>query len=211
VSGSPLLCDPAHKAELEGRNGLAQLDYITYEVNERGARQVRESHVLELHRLAVADIYPCAGKFRDYVRGQVVITGSEHTPPEPAMVPEHVRIALDCINDKSRSGLERAAYALWRFNWIHPFSGGNGRTSRAVCYLVLCMDMEMMLPGVPTVPSLIYKRREDYVQALKAADKGDRETGEPSLQQMTTFLNDLVTLQLASAIDKLGRTGNRPS
>jgi fido (protein-threonine AMPylation protein) len=30
--------------------------------------------------------------------------------------------------DMATFGVERAAYALWRLNWIHPFAGGNGRT-----------------------------------------------------------------------------------
>jgi Fic family protein len=207
---SPLLCTPAEKPAIEGRNGLAQLAYIVHLVNELGVKQIRESHVLELQRLAVEGIYPCAGTYRNPTRDVQITPGEDgqrHIPPEPALVQGHVRDALDCINDQNRSGLERAAYALWRFNWIHPFSGGNGRTSRAVCYLVLCIDMGMMLPGVPTVPRLIYESREEYVRALKAADKGVREGGEPDLQPMTEYLSDIVTRQLASAIDKLRQKG----
>ncbi|WP_152629884.1 hypothetical protein [Haliangium ochraceum] len=65
----------------------------------------------------------------------------------------------------------------------------------------------MMLPGVPTVPSLIAARRDDYLAALKAADAGAREhpDGEPELTSMTTLLEDVVMRQLASAIDKLKR------
>jgi Fic family protein len=59
-----------------------------------------------------------------------------------------VRDAVNWINQASeRSPLERAGYALWRFNWVHPFRGGNGRTSRAVAYLIVCMAEQMMLPG----------------------------------------------------------------
>ncbi len=61
-----------------------------------------------------------------------------------------------------------------------------------------------MLPGVPTVPKLIYHRRDEYVLALKAADKGERETGNPDLSVMTEYLQQIVTHQMANAIDRLG-------
>ncbi|WP_420810771.1 Fic family protein [Haliangium ochraceum] len=84
--------------------------------------------MLQLHALAVQGIYPCAGQYRNAWRN-VRIQGSEHQVPEPALVPNHVRDLLDRLNSKQGSALKRAAYALWRINWIHPFAGGNGRTS----------------------------------------------------------------------------------
>lgn len=207
----PLLCDPEEKAPLEARNGVEQLDFITSLV-ERGALELRETHVLELQRIAVHDIYPCAGKYRD-ARKTVVIQNSGHDLPEAAFVPAHVRDAVDWINRSrgERSALERAAYALWRFNWIHPFAGGNGRTSRALAYLIVCVDAKMMLPGVPTMPTLIYERRDDYIAALRATDKsvGDPDATEPDFSAMTAFMQEMLTRQLASAIDSLARASTK--
>jgi Fic family protein len=202
--GNPLLCDPSEKAALETANGVEQLDFIAHLVNEYKLTDVRESHVLELQRLAVQGLYPCAGSYRTPTR-DVVIEGSGHTVPEPALVPGLVREALDYVNHRPNgSGLHRAAFALWRFNWIHPFSGGNGRTSRALTYLILCIDVGGVLPGVPTVPTLIYESRDEYVRALRVADAGVRDKGEPDLSAMVTHLGNVVTTQLASALKKLG-------
>lgn len=172
MSTSPLLCDPADKPKLEAANGVDQLDFITYLVTERQIVDLRESHVLDFHRLAVKGIYPCAGKYRDALR-RVEIRGSMHKVPHEALVPQLVRDMVDEVNGARRSqpAVERSAYVLWRMNWIHPFAGGNGRTARAASYLILCVDMGMMLPGAPTVPSLIYDRRVDYVNALRTADR----------------------------------------
>lgn len=163
----PLLCAPDAKATLEARNGVEQLDYIT-ELVEVGARELRESHVLELQSIAIRNVYPCGGKYRTALHN-VFIAKSPHRLPEAAFVPSLVRDAVDWINRQrgQRSALERAAFALWRFNWIHPFAGGNGRTSRALAYLVVCMDAGRMLPGVPSMPSLIYEHRDDYLLALQ--------------------------------------------
>jgi hypothetical protein len=149
----PLLCDPSRKAELETRNGDDQLDYVT-DLVDRGARELRESHVLTLQEIAIREIYPCGGRYRDATK-DVFIQNSKHKLPDVAFVPSRVRDAVDWINrETGRSALDRASYALWRFNWIHPFAGGNGRTSRAVAYLIVCMQEGRMLPGVPSMPSL---------------------------------------------------------
>lgn len=202
----PLLCDPHDKARLEARNGVEQLDYIT-SLLDRGVDDLRESHILELQQIAVHDVYPCAGRYRD-ARKNVVIQNSGHELPEAAFVATHVRDAVDWVNTSrgTRSALERAAYALWRFNWIHPFAGGNGRTSRAVAYLIVCLDAKLMLPGVPSMPTLIYERRDDYITALRAADRsllGAPEDAEPDISVMTAFMQDMLTRQLASAIESL--------
>jgi Fic family protein len=59
---------------------------------------------------------------------------------------------------------------MWRINWIHPFAGGNGRTSRAVSYLALCAGLGYHLPGKLTIPEQIVVNREPYYRALDAAD-----------------------------------------
>ncbi len=204
----PLLCPPAEKAEREAANGVAQIDYLTHLVTELKVTELRESHVLELQRLAIDGIYPCGGTYRD-ARTSILISNSEHVPPESAFVRSHVQEMIDWINTRRANtpALERAAYALWRLNWIHPFRGGNGRTSRCVAYMIICLDLGLMMPGIPTLPTLIYDRREEYVKALQAADASLRAGAEdPDLTVMSTYLRDLVTSQLASAITKLAST-----
>ena len=86
MTSGPLLCPLEKKAELEARNGVEQLDYLSHLVNEYQIKNVRESHVLELHSIAIQDIYPCGGTYRD-ARHQVFIEGSGHVVPEPARIP----------------------------------------------------------------------------------------------------------------------------
>lgn len=204
----PMLCPPGEKAEREAANGVGQIDYLTYLVTEMKVTELRESHVLELQRLAIEEIYPCGGTYRD-ARTDIRISNSEHVPPESAFVRAHVQEMIDWINSRrlTTPALERAAYALWRLNWIHPFRGGNGRTSRCVAYMIICLDLGLMMPGIPTLPTLIYDRRAKYVEALQAADASVRAGAEePDLTEMSAYLKNLVTNQLASAITKLAST-----
>ncbi len=202
----PLLCPPEEKAEREGANGLDQIQYIS-ELILSGVSEIRESHVRELHRLAVNGIYPCGGSFRTIT---VSITNSEHKPPHHPLVRAMVADALDWINGSrgTKPALERASYALWRFNWIHPFAGGNGRTSRALAYLIICADEQAMLPGRPNMPTRIHERRTDYIKALRAADASERSDGA-GFSEMINFLEDVLMQQMADLIDKLGKS--RPS
>jgi Fic family protein len=213
----PLLCDPGRKAELEARNGDDQLEYIT-DLVERGARELRESHVLTLQEIAIREIYPCGGRYRNATK-DVFIQNSKHRLPDVAFVPSLVRDAVDWINrETSRSALERASYALWRFNWIHPFAGGNGRTSRALAYLIVCMQEGRMLPGVPSMPSLIYEHRNEYIHVLRAVDElqkiADAQSTEegvvqPDFSPMVDFLRHMLMKQFAAAIDLLGSPSHR--
>ncbi len=216
MSRDPLLCRPDEKAEREAANGVAQLDYLVdLVVGERAITDIRETHLLDLQKLAIRDIYPCGGTYRDALT-KISISDSEHKPPDAALVPGLIIDLLDYLNRERGKvpALDRASYALWRLNWIHPFRGGNGRTSRCLAYLIICMDLKAMVPGVPTLPSLIYDRREEYVRALRATDASLRDAVKAQeavpeeqrvdpvadLSVMSNYLRDLVLQQMASAV-----------
>jgi Fic family protein len=76
----------------------------------------------------------------------------------------------DYVNGQwtTRTALHLAAYVMWRLNWIHPFTDGNGRTSRAASYLVLCLRLGYLLPGRRTIPDQIAEDRTRYYKALEA-------------------------------------------
>ena len=205
MATTPLLCDPSAKAQLENENAVDQIDLISHLVVDYEVSELRDSHVRELHKLAVHGIYACGGRYRS-ASDHVVITNSEHVVPEPALVESHVQEALSWVNESKRPPLDRAAFILWRFNWIHPFRGGNGRTSRALAYLIVCMAEKTMLPGEPVMPDLIYTRRDEYIRVLRQVDASARENPDnPDFSPMSTFLREILTTQLASALNRLSR------
>lgn len=202
---NPLICSPQEKPGIEAANCVEQLDYITYLVNRLHARRLRESQILELHRLCVQRLYPCGGRYRTALH-EMEIRNSGHTPPRAASVRFLVSEMVDLVNADQweDDALERAAYALWRFNWIHPFAGGNGRTSRAIAYLVICMDWGVMLPGHETMPTILAERRDDYLDALQAADRGEAH-GKPDLAPLRELLWEAAAQQVAPVARKLAR------
>lgn len=169
-----IIKDPDELARKESFNVVAQYRAIAEMVEmylepERPFK-LRPSHLLHLHRVALEGISSYAGNFRP---SGIEIGKSKHEPPPAHRVPELVEDLCDYINDKwnEKSPIHLAAYVMWRLNWIHPFTDGNGRTSRAVSYLVLCIRLHALLPGKVTIPEQIEEDRTPYYQALEAADE----------------------------------------
>ena len=197
---SPILFhDAESKARLEARNGLLQFDEVIRLVVEAmkstAAFKLRPSTLQTLHRIAIQDIYKCAGNYRTH---SVSIRGTTHQPPPWENVPQLVEEACDYVIDNwSRTAIHLAAYLMWRTNWIHPFSGGNGRTSRAVSYLVLCTKLGCRLPGTLTIPEQVVASREPYYLALDSADEASTR-GLVDVNAMEELLSNILAKQLVN-------------
>ena len=185
----------ARKIELEERNVFLQFAMIVRIMDERqDGWELTPGLVRMFHRLAVRGIYRCAGQYR---KGGVAIRGSPHKPLGWAYVDGLVAEMCDKVNESDDwSPVKTAAYLLWRLSWIHPFSGGNGRTSRAVCHLVLCKRLGFLLPGKPTIAEQIDANWARYQAALEDADAASKD-GVTDVSQMETLLEEFLQVQLS--------------
>jgi len=105
-----------------------------------------------------------------------------------------------------------AAYVLWKMNWIHPFADGNGRTARAVSYVVMSIKLDSLLPGTPTIPEQIATDKQPYYQGLESADKAWAESEHVDVSSLETMLNTMLAAQLLSATkEAAGETGSQPA
>jgi Fic family protein len=177
-----LISDPEERARREAENGVRQVYLALVIIREHIQDPERPfrlapRHILQLHREALAGIHPLAGTYRN---GPVQIGKSKHVPPDAFLVAEEVQHLCDYVNEHwhDASPLHLMAYVLWRLNWIHAFADGNGRTARAVSYVVLSISLNSLLPGTPTIPDQIASDKNPYYEALEAADLGWKETGQ---------------------------------
>jgi Fic family protein len=159
--------------------------------------------VLQLHKSALDGIHPLAGTWRNT---PVKIGGSGHTPPEAAFVSEEIESMCAYVNERwaTSNALHLSAYVLWKLNWIHPFSDGNGRTARAVAYVVLSAKLDSLLPGAPTIPEQISTDKGPYYDALEAADKALRD-GRVNVSALESMLDSMLARQLVSAAKEAAR------
>ena len=180
---------------MQARNARWQSDEVSRFFLCSGAQlRLTRRKILRLHRFAIQDIYTCAGRFRDW---SVVIKGSKHRPPEHRYVRGLVaEMCAKANRETDWSPCKIAAYLLWRLNWIHPFGGGNGRTSRAVADYVLCVRLGLKLPGKFTIAEQIDQDRRRYQDALEDADAAWREHSL-DISQMEFLVEDFLERQLA--------------
>jgi Fic family protein len=194
-----LIKDEEEKAHTEARNALRQFDAVIegveYWTQPDRPFRLRPSTILRLHRIALERISAYAGNFRP---AGIAITGSKHQPPGAHLVPGLMEEMCDYVNQNlQKSATHLAAYILWRLNWIHPFTDGNGRTARAVSYLVLCVRLGYRLPGTNTIPAQIASDKTPYYNALEAADNAYSK-GSVNVFELEELLSGLLATQLVS-------------
>lgn len=198
-----LITDPIEEARRESENAIAQFDRVLDLIDDvvRGDRpfRLRPSMILDLHRIVLDGLSAYAGNYRP---GAIEIGQSKHVPPAAHLVPSLIEEMCDHVTATFDDAipLNLCAYVMWRLNWIHPFTDGNGRTSRAIAYYVLCAKIGYRLPGHETVPEQIAADKGPYYRALEAADES-LATGELSIQMLEELLDGQLARQLLSAYD----------
>lgn len=164
---------PEQEALREAENGLRQFDRLVVLIESAiapGAARfrLRPSTLMDLNRIAVEGLQLGPGSYR---HGPIGISNTSHQPPPADEVPGHVDGMCEYVLDHwDASPIHLSSYVMWRLNWIHPFNDGNGRTSRAASYLVLCARLGLRLPGTPTIPERIAADKHPYYSALDGAD-----------------------------------------
>lgn len=159
ISGKPL------KDSIEVKNlGLAY-DFL-YELAQQNV-PITENCIKQVHKLVIG-VDPSFSP-GDYRNIGVIITGSEHTPPEPFEVPIKMTELFDWLRqNENQNPIVVAAIAHHEFVKIHPFKDGNGRTARILLNLIL------LKKGFP-ICNIRREERPAYYDALSLADNGHYE------------------------------------
>ena len=195
-----------HNTAKEIENGFRQfdlmVDIIKYYLEPERPFALRVPLILDLQREAVSGIEAEAGQIR---RTTVGISKSLHEPPAPHLVESHLRDFCDFVNDNwhEKTAFYLSAYAMWRLNWIHPFTDGNGRTSRTLSYALLSIKLGYVLPGSPSIVHQIEEDNTHYIEALEKADLAAVDGGE-DVSEMERMLRAMLARQLVSVIDAAG-------
>ncbi len=132
--------------------------FLLEEMVQQG-EPLREWQIKSLHQLILRGIDDAnAGVYR---RVNVLISGAQHTPPSAMLVPDMMEDFIRWSSEEATSlhPVERAARVHSDFVRIHPFTDGNGRTSR------LLMNLELLKAGWPPV-ILPVERHLAYYDAL---------------------------------------------
>ena len=161
LEGKPVLAPPAQLQEV--RNAIR-----TYEEYPT-LNPFKLDDMLRAHGLMMAGLRDDAGQFR---RGGVGVFAGEkciHMAPPAHMVPSLMADLFDWLNRAEDHLLIRSCVFHYEFEFIHPFSDGNGRSGRLWQSLIL----GRLHPAFAYLPveNMVYSNQAEYYRAIEQSSK----------------------------------------
>ncbi|MDR1463809.1 MAG: Fic family protein [Oscillospiraceae bacterium] len=140
------------KEHLEAIGHRDAFEYVLSLASENSP--ISEQMVKAVHTLVLMHDRENRGIYRSM---PVRIMGALHTPPQPWLVPVQMEaLLLDYAEPNPAHPIEHAAAFHLRFESIHPFIDGNGRTGR------LLLNLQLMQVGLLPVNVKYTDRRRYY-------------------------------------------------
>lgn len=147
------------KEHLDAIGHKEAYDYIEQLVRENAALDIFA--IKQIHWLVLAHRSEDRGKFR---RVDVHITGTDFQTSDPLHIEEDIITLLKEYKQQKKMHLiEKVAAFHRKFEKIHPFIDGNGRTGR------LLINMELMKAGYPAI-NIKYRDRMKYFNAFSSPE-----------------------------------------
>lgn len=166
----------------EARNHFAAIQEMERWIAEN--RPITARGLLDLHRTVMRDIDDAwGGRLRN---GPVFIKGTRHTPPNAVQVSPLLDELTAWAGEAAFHPIQLAAETHFRFESLHPFFDGNGRTGR------LLLNWQLLRAGFP----LTIIQVEDRARYLGALDHG--HTGD--LLDLHRLIADAVERSLNLAL-----------
>ena len=129
-----------------------------------------EESLLEAHLDLMKGLLPDAGQWRQ--RSVGVVKGKEviHAAPPAKRVPRLMGDLFDWLrSDKKLDALIESAIFHYEFEFIHPFSDGNGRVGRLWQHVLLVSEQPIF--AYMPMESVIHDRQREYYVALQTSTK----------------------------------------
>ncbi|GLC82314.1 Fic family protein [Lacrimispora brassicae] len=143
--------------------------------------------IKQIHTLVLMDRPEDRGVYR---RIPVLIMGAFHVPQEPVMVPELMENLIKELSNKKLHPIENAALFHLKFEGIHPFVDGNGRTGR------LLLNLFLMQNSYPPI-NVKFTDRKRYYEAF------DSYYRDGSSYAMTEMIANYLEEQLSNVLSYL--------
>lgn len=162
----------------------AALRFLNQSLTHVGEIQLGD--ILAIHRRVMGFVDPATAGM---VRTHQVFVGS-FTPTAPHLIRSEMDELIAWLNDEETlriDPVELAALAHYKLVYIHPFSDGNGRTSR------LLMNFILMHAGFPPVIIPVHERSR-YYHALLQANEGDLRPFIRFIAEMTDRTLEVIAI-----------------
>lgn len=121
--------------------------------------------MLKAHQILMKDMINSAGNFRSINVGVGGKDGVAHIAPPPNQVPKLMKDLFDWLDATDEHPLITSSVFHYEFEFIHPFSDGNGRIGR-LWQSVILYNWKKAFIAIPT-ESIIRDHQEEYYQAIE--------------------------------------------
>lgn len=152
----------------------------------------KAQHVLAAHGLLMQDLVDDAGRWRNSGVGIYRDQQLLHMAPPPSQVQRLMADLLAWLKQSTIHPLVASCVFHYEFEFIHPFSDGNGRMGRLWQTLILS-KWKPALAYLP-VETVIRNQQSEYYAALSAADQASDATDfvEFMLQALLAAMREVV-------------------
>jgi Fic family protein len=123
--------------------------------------------LLHSHKLMMDTLLTNAGEFRSGNVGVYGKDGVSHVAPPPYRVNELMIDLFDWLGETKEHPLVVSSILHYEFEFIHPFSDGNGRVGRLWQSVILIAYKELF-SYIP-IESIVKENQQSYYDALEAA------------------------------------------
>jgi Fic family protein len=163
-------------------------EYVEQLVKEQ--KSLTEYEIKAIHSLVLSDRKEDRGQWR---RVPVRIAGAATTPVQPYQIEPMIGALLADMGSIYRKlhVVEQVALFHLRFESIHPFIDGNGRTGR------LLMNLQLIQAGYPPI-NVKFADRRRYYEAFDSYAKN----GTP--EAMVTLVAEYLQERLQSMLETIG-------
>ncbi|CAH9054050.1 hypothetical protein PSECIP111951_00948 [Pseudoalteromonas holothuriae] len=160
LAGKPVIAPP--KDILEAKNAIAAYECFA------NWQPSNTKHLLNAHQILMQGLIDDAGNYRSGNVG--VMKGSQvvHMAPQAERVPALMLQLLDWLKTTDQHPLIKSCVFHYEFEFIHPFSDGNGRMGRL--WQTLILNQWQPILGQLPVESIINNHQDEYYQVINASN-----------------------------------------
>lgn len=181
---------PRNKSEQMVKNNYDALTYVLEHLED----EISEETILQIAQIVTRSAAEV--QVNGYRDGAVYVTGREgvvYTPPQADAVPEMMRSLVEFIQKSELHPLLKACIAHFYFVYIHPFGDGNGRTARALSYMML-LQFGYDFFRYFSISGIVAEERGKYYRSMRNVEDSDGD--------MTYFI-DAYSSMLARTVEKM--------
>ena len=181
---------PRNKSEQMVKNNYDALTYVLEHLKD----EISEETILQIAKIVTRSAAEV--QITGYREGAIYVTGREgvvYTPPQADAVPEMMLSLVEFIQKSELHPLLKACIAHFYFVYVHPFGDGNGRTARALSYMML-LQAGYDFFRYFSISGIVAEERGKYYHSMRNVEDSDGD--------MTYFI-DAYSGMLARTVEQM--------